>query len=308
MIGGMGDDTYVVDSTGDVVTEASGEGIDLVQSTISYTLGANIEWLLLDDGGSYDGTGNSLDNIIIGNDDANVLDGGDGDDVLDGAAGNDTLTGGAGNDTYYINGGTDTVVESFGGGADSVISSLASYTLPNWVENLKLELSAATGLGNSLANQIEGNASANALAGLGGADVITGLGGDDTILGGNGDDELNGGDGADELTGGGDDDRFVFDSVAAIGSGATRDVITDFESTTEDDVIDLSAIDAIAGGSDDAFSFIGTAAFSASAGELRYFSLWGDVYIQGDDDGDGLADFTLELAGVASVSAADFDL
>ena len=81
MSGGAGDDTYVVDAAGDVVTEAAGEGTDTVQASVSYTLGGNVENLTLTGSGNINATGNTLDNILIGN------------------AGNNTLSGGAGNDS-----------------------------------------------------------------------------------------------------------------------------------------------------------------------------------------------------------------
>jgi Ca2+-binding RTX toxin-like protein len=125
MAGGLGSDTYVVDDAGDVVTELAGEGIDTVQSAASYALGAHVENLTLTGGGAVNGTGNELDNVLVGNNAANVLDGGAGSDTLAGGAGNDLLDGGAGDDTYHYSfgdgldrvtdaGGTDTV--QFGAG------------------------------------------------------------------------------------------------------------------------------------------------------------------------------------------------
>ena len=100
MEGGLGDDTYVVDNAGDTVIEERGEGIDLVQSAISYTIGANVENLMLTGSASVNGTGNSLNNVLTGNNGSNVLVGGDGSDTLIGGTGADTLTGSTGADSF----------------------------------------------------------------------------------------------------------------------------------------------------------------------------------------------------------------
>lgn len=107
MIGGAGDDKYVVDNAGDVVTEAAGEGRDSVSSSINYTLGSEVEDLILT-GSAVRGTGNALGNRIEGNGLANTLKGGAGDDVIIGGDGFDSLYGEAGNDTFVIGGGTPT--------------------------------------------------------------------------------------------------------------------------------------------------------------------------------------------------------
>ena len=99
MLGGTGDDLYFIDLGGDVVTELAGEGIDTVSSAISYTLGANVENLILT-GSAEDGTGNALDNLIVGNALANDLAGGGGNDRLLGGDGVDHFTGGAGADSF----------------------------------------------------------------------------------------------------------------------------------------------------------------------------------------------------------------
>lgn len=104
LTGGAGDDTYVIGS-GDNVVEAAGEGTDTVQTSLSHTLGANVEHLILTGTSAINGTGNALDNVLTGNGANNRLTGGDGHDLLGGKAGSDTLIGGTGNDTYLFSRG-----------------------------------------------------------------------------------------------------------------------------------------------------------------------------------------------------------
>jgi VCBS repeat-containing protein len=120
MEGGQGDDTYVVDDAGDVVTEWEGEGVqDIVRTTLDgYVLGDNLEVLLQDGTADLAGSGNALDNILIGNDGHNTLAGGEGNDTLAGWLGNDLLQGGAGWDGYvFARGhGNDVVEDAEGSG------------------------------------------------------------------------------------------------------------------------------------------------------------------------------------------------
>ncbi len=104
MIGGLGNDTYVVNMSGDVVTENANEGIDTVLAGVSLVLGVNVENLTLT-GTAANATGNTLDNVLTGNSSTNVLSGLDGNDTLDGGVGSDTLVGGLGNDSYRFDRG-----------------------------------------------------------------------------------------------------------------------------------------------------------------------------------------------------------
>jgi len=157
MIGGAGSDTYIVDDALDVVTEAVGGGIDTIQSTVGYTLGAEVENLTLTGAGAISGTGNALNNRLTGNGGNNMLDGGAGNDTLDGGLGIDTLIGGSGNDAYIVDNTSDAIIETVGGGVDLARSSV-TYTLGAEVENLTLTgVGVINGIGNALNNRITGN-------------------------------------------------------------------------------------------------------------------------------------------------------
>lgn len=182
MIGGAGSDGYAVNEAGDVVTEASGEGIDGVRSSISYTLGANLENLYLTGSANLTGTGNELNNFLSGNTGRNVLEGGAGTDWLEGGAGIDTLIGGTGDDTYVVDNSGDVLTEGVDEGTDTVRSTV-TYTLGNNFERLQLLGSDnINGTGNALANTIIGNTGNNSLTGGAGADSLYGGAGNDTYV------------------------------------------------------------------------------------------------------------------------------
>ena len=231
MEGWEGNDTYLVDNSGDQVFEQADQGTDTVQSSVSYALGDHIERLTLSGSDAIDATGNELDNRLLGNDAANVLSGNDGDDQLYGYAGNDTLDGGSGND--YLNGGEgsdtmsggdghdtylvdnlgDQVIEAADQGTDTVQSSV-SYALGDHIERLTLSGSdAIDATGNELDNRLLGNDAANVLSGNDGDDQLYGYAGNDTLDGGSGNDYLNGGEGSDTMSGGDGHDTYLVDNL-----------------------------------------------------------------------------------------------
>lgn len=319
LIGGTGNDTYVVDHFiaplfGDLVVEKANEGIDTVQSSTSNWLPFNVENLILTGSADSDGTGNGLNNVLIGNAGDNTLNGhggndvlrgqagndiligGDGNDYLDGGAGADRLEGGLGNDTYVVNDPGDVVVlEGADAGFDTVRTSV-TVTLAGNIEKAEIVGSAAANVvGNGSDNIVTGNEAANAIAGAKGDDTLYGNGGNDT---------LTGGPGSDRLFGGAGDDVFRFVSLEDSAGGGQPDLIADFAAG---DRISLAAIDAnSAAAGDQAFAFIGEQAFTGTAGELNTLASGSQTFVNGDVDGDGAADFTVAIAGLHVLSAGDF--
>ncbi|HEY8358372.1 MAG TPA: calcium-binding protein, partial [Ramlibacter sp.] len=172
LVGGLGNDTYHVDSKGDQVDESGGGGVDTVISSVNFTLGLDTENLTLDLGAR----------VGVGNAGANLLRGTRFDNVLDGAAGADTLQGGAGDDVYKVDHRGDVVVEAGKRGTDTVVSVI-DFALENHQENLALAGAAAIdGTGNAQSNSLRGNEAANRLDGGSGRDTMTGGRGDDTYL------------------------------------------------------------------------------------------------------------------------------
>lgn len=242
--------------------------------------------------------GTAFDDVINGLGGRDTLTGGFGDDTLNGGGDRDAMTGGAGNDTYHVDNAYDTVTELVNEGTDTVIGSIQT-TLGANVEN-----GAITGSNNI---RLSGNALDNVLTGNAGNNKLEGFGGDDTIDGGAGVDTILGGLGLDRMTGGAGADKFVFQALAETGVGGLRDVITDFEHLT--DKIVLNAIDANElRGANQAFAFIGGAAFGNVAGQLRAFVDGGNTIVAGDTNGDGIADFEIMVVGTPVLTSADFTL
>ncbi len=324
------DDTLGGDAGANVIT--GGAGIDTLYYagapggvTINLATGGTGGWAAGDtyvgienvkgNGGSDSITGDANANVIMGGLGADTLNGGDGIDTLsyaDSAAGVTVNIG-----TNYATGGT---------AARDIISNFENVT------------------GSSLGDMITGSAGTNVLDGADGNDTVNGAAGTDTVIGGGGNDmlrggtendlleggtgndnlagennndTLNGGDGIDTLTGGANDDVLTGGAGADFLTGSAgfdtfvidsldgTDTITDFRSGQDD--IDVSGIDASTAAGFQAFDFIGTAAFSA-AGQLRFVVAGASRSLQGDFDGDGVADFIVTILGTQNVLAGDLIL
>ncbi|QUJ76024.1 M10 family metallopeptidase C-terminal domain-containing protein [Sulfitobacter albidus] len=262
--------------------------------------------------------GGFADDILVGNGAGNLIDGGDGDDQIYGLGGGDILNGEAGNDLIEGSGGNDTL--SGGDGDADVLSyfnSASGVTVNLRFQGTAQAVGGASGVdtftefedlfgANAGNDTLVGDTGDNRILGFGGNDLIFGFDGDDDLLGQRGNDTLTGNAGADTLSGGGGADTFDFNQTAD-STSTSRDVITDF-GVGGADRIDLSSIDAntaVAG--NQAFTFVGGAAFSA-AGDLRFVTNGTNGFVLGDTDGDGGIDMNILLLGVTSVTAGDFIL
>ena len=197
--------------------------------------------------------GDDENNNLMGGGDDDWLFGNGGDDWLEDGAGNDDMWGGLGNDHYYVGEAGDLVIESAGEGTDGVYARI-DYKLPANVEHLVITNNATKATGNELDNNILGNDLGN------------------TITGGLGHDWLQGNGGA---------DFFVWTKTEETAvSQATADIIDDFDAA-EGDRIDVAGVDAdVYAAGNQAFTFIGTAAFSGTPGEINYVQANGKTYIQ----------------------------
>lgn len=320
--GGAGNDTYyafdenyVGYAISDTIVEAADGGIDtVVVGKYFYTLGANLENMIMGDVFGGAARGNDLDNTITGDSAGNYLygldgrdtlfggvgydtllggagidklDGGEHNDYLDGGAGDDALIGGDGDDTFVVDSVRDVVTETnadtASGGSDRMIS-FVSRTLAANVEYLTLAGSASlNGSGNGLDNRVIGNA---------------------------GDNILNGGGGRDILSGGAGKDNFVFST--GLDAATNRDFIADFNAA--DDTIRLTKdgagmFNALDRGGLKGFAF--HAAAGAKSGHdgndrIVYDTTTGALYYDADGSGSGAAIHFATLKGAPALTSADF--
>jgi Ca2+-binding RTX toxin-like protein len=329
MVGGLGDDTYTVDNVGDSVVELPGQGSkDLVNSSVSFTLGANVERLNLTGSGTIKGTGNELANVLFGDTNLSA----------------NTLAGGLGDDEYYVGTG-DVVEEAAGAGTgNDLVNSKLDWILGANIEKLWLYGSAAVnGTGNELSNTLYGqaNTAANVLTGGLGNDTyhvgsndgiveVDGQGTDtaycygdyiltagvsvetmsvsgttgrtltgnelaNTLLGNTGNDTLNGGLGNDTLAGGNGADVFRFDTLPS--TSTNRDTISDYSVVNDTIQLENAIFTSLAAtGTLAAGSFVvGTAALDGNDFVIYNSGTGALLY---DADGNGATNAAVEIATI----------
>lgn len=308
--GGGGNDTIFGGEGAD--TLRGNQGNDLIYGVA----GSNSIWGGMGTDTIQGGTGN--DTIYGGDAGANQMFGNDGSDRIYGGTGNERIDGGSGNDSLYGGSGADTIYA--GSGNDFVNGDDGNdFVYGNYGDN---QLNGNNGndriYGGTGNERIDGGSGDDSLYGGIGADTIYAGSGNDVINSDDGNDLVYGGSGANRINlGAGNDsfiagtgkdivagsvgaDEFIYNSVAQIGFGTERDVITDFVHGT--DHINLRALHAqfntnggLTGG--------GTASFYYSAPAGAAVGL-----LIGDGDGNGVADWTLELTGAPVVTASDLYL
>jgi Ca2+-binding RTX toxin-like protein len=354
MLGGTGNDTYVVDSMNDVVTELAGEGTDEVRVSVGsrrnsegiYVLPAHVENLTGTSTTGQDVQANSLDNIVTmgSGGDLVVLDNG-GNDQVSGGGGNDYLywgaaftnadsaDGGEGYDTFALVGtyslafdANDLVgfekltVFSSGNTAQPASYALtmhdAAVAAGQQLSVVGLSLTSAETLTFDGSAELDGGfmirsgAGADSLTGGAKRDDIDGGAGNDIIHGGGGKDSISGGIGADQLWGDAGADRFLYTGAGQSNLNAGQDWIRDFEGGV--DKINLRGFDANGDPADGitAFSYIGSDAFTGQAGQLRTLYNGGAAIIEADINGDGAADFTIQVtvSNLMPLTWSDFEI
>lgn len=310
---GAGADTITTGAGNDIIRTGNGAAtVSAGQGSNTIIGGRNADTVTALDGGNDIRVGNGANTVTTGN----------GADTIRAGNGTDTIVAGGGADAIYLRGGMDDV--DAGAGRDRLTIDYSAMT-----SNVSGGVTSGTGRAGHVGviADLDGNrvdfvgaeafgvtlgAGNDTLDTGGGMDVLNGgLGNDvlrsgnaaDRLFGGGGDDVLRGGKGSDLVRGGAGADVFVFATLGEVGKGAGLDTIADF--AVNRDQIDLSGIDAdLAMTGNQSFDFIGSAAFTGVAGQLHY----ANGRIAGDVDGDGLADFRIEVGTETGLTVGDFVL
>ena len=283
--GGTGNDVYEIDQA-DISLNDLGGSFDTVRVSFDWVNIVSIENVELRSATGLQATGSAAGEVIsgsggndtiLGEEGADRLNGGRGDDRISGGTENDSLDGGVGNDLMRGGSGNDTFTAYLG--ADTIDGGVGTDLLDMtfvYDTSIAVSVNLATGQASFEAGatvrvsgieNVLGSGLDDVLTGDGLANRLIGAAGDDTLSGGNGADTLFGQMGADALAGGVGADRFLYLSTAESNGPGGQDLITGF--VKADDVIDLSVIDAVVGGADDAFVFVGTAAFAGAGPQVR---------------------------------------
>jgi serralysin len=272
---------------------------------------------------SADGGGDN--DLLFGNRGNDTISGGGGRDTIIGGLGADILSGGASDgDTVSYFGSTAAVTvritfgtTTTGAGGDAAGDQLNGFDAvigSNFDDIIVDTVKGTVAFGGN--DNVFAGAIGNDTLRLGGGDdrgdgglgndMLFGEDGNDSLSGAGGADTLTGGIGQDRLNGGGAADQFVFTARAhSTTDVAGRDIIVDF-SHTDRDKIDLRMIDAIAGGANNPFTFVGRAAFSGAAGELRLNDIGANIIVQVDVNGDKTTDLAIMVLDVTTLLAGDF--
>ncbi len=300
MRGGTGNDTYVVNSKGDQAIESAGQGIDTVKSSVSFTLGANIEKLVLTGGAAINGSGNALANTITGN---------SGNNTLIGGGGGDKLIGGAGVDVASYANATSRIVMGFTAAEDEgdfrndSLVSIEKIIGTSFDDVIRLDRFPKKSIiyvdgGAGADTLLGGYNSKDTLFGGTGNDSLFGSGSDDLLYGGDGDDSLDGDEGNDRLYGGaGNDEFYAGDGDDILDGGDGNDNLRGYDGADQlfggdgDDRLD---------GYDDADTYTG------GAGTDRFMFYSGETGI-GEVNRDAVSDFSrsdgdkleMDFAGLA---------
>jgi Ca2+-binding RTX toxin-like protein len=277
MAGGLGNDTYRVDSALDKAVEVAGQGTDTVIASVSYALQGGSEVELLRTAGP--GTTTAIN--LTGNAFAQTLQGNAAANTLDGKGGADTMQGVLGNDTYFVDNAGDVIVEAAGQGTDTVIAT-TSYTL---AAGASVEVLRTLGSATTYAVNLTGNELGNAIYGNAAANTILGKAGNDTLFGGGG------------------NDSFVFDT--ALGAG-NLDTILDFNAPQDTIQLENAIFTGLAAGTLAAGAFrIGATAADADD-RIVYNSATGALIFDSNGSAAGGAVQFAKLGAGLALTNADF--